>query len=150
MDRETYVKKLQKALGNDIAMLGGEIRPHDLVCLDDHLTEQEHIPLCDVNRMVKNAMRGQAVLTNGQQPIYGYDDTTMDGHTLRIQRAQLESELQEFANANELSEEEAKLIPKTVQEKFKIRIKKAKASDEKNDDQTTNKTPTADPSKQSD
>lgn len=118
-------------------MLGGEIRPHDLVCTDDHLTEQEHIPLCDVNRMVKNAMKGQAVLTSNSQPVYGYDDTTMDGHNLRIQKRALEEQLQEFAQNNELSEDEAQHIPKTIQEKFKIRVKKSKASDNTNDEQKT-------------
>ena len=43
----------------------------------EDLTEQEHLDSCDINKMVKNAMRGMQV-RGGNNPKYGYDDMTMD------------------------------------------------------------------------
>ena len=59
---------------------------------EEELTEQEHLDSCDINKMVKNAMRGMQV-RGGRNPVYGYDDMTMGGLKHRILKQQLELEL---------------------------------------------------------
>lgn len=98
--------------------------------------EQEHKDSCDINKMIKNVQRGLEIRGSGPQQ-YGYDDTTMDALTLRIQKQQLEEELKK-AQSIEFTEEELKAIPDKVKQKFKFKTK-AKNESKKNDDQTTNK-----------
>ena len=98
------------------------------------MTEQEHIDSCDINKMVKAAARGQQVRGSKNPLQYGYDDTTMDGVSLRIEKERLEKEL-----ADGVSEETHKILPDHL--KKRIKIKKA----QKNDDQTTKNEPEIDP-----
>ena len=84
------------------------------------LTEQEHLDSCDINKMIKNVMRGMDV--RGSNPSsYGYDDTTMDGLTFRIQKQQLEEQLS--SGEKEFTQEQLDLIPKSIQEKFGFKLK---------------------------
>lgn len=106
-----------------------------------HGAEQEHKDSCDINKMIKNVQRGLEIRGSGPQQ-YGYDDTTMDALTLRIQKQQLEEELKKAQNI-EFTEEELKHIPDQVQKKFKFK-KKAKNGDQKNDQ--TNQTANTQPS----
>ncbi|AXH77210.1 MAG: hypothetical protein [Microviridae sp.] len=96
----------------------------DLVCEDEHQTEQEHIESCDANKILKAALRGQMILGNGRQPIYGNDDLTMDGLSFRIEKARLEQELGELSTNMELTQEEIDSIHPKVREKFQFRTKK--------------------------
>lgn len=82
------------------------------------LTEQEHKDSCDINKMLKNASRGAEIRGNPNQTRYGYDDTTMDGLTLRMQKAQLEAEISKFANDHTLTPEELAKIPQVVKDLF--------------------------------
>ncbi|AZL82670.1 hypothetical protein [Apis mellifera associated microvirus 60] len=87
----------------------------------DSLTEQEHADMCDANIMIKRALKGQSILT--QEPAgYGYDDTTLDGLSHRIQKQQLEEELNESLK-NEVSEEEAKRLKEMLPAHYHERIK---------------------------
>ena len=108
--------------------------PWDFHTEGPSLTEQEHADSCDINKMVKNAMRGMDV--RGSIPgNYGYDDTTMDGLTFRMEKQRLEQEL--ASGPKEFEEEEFKLIPKSIAEKFGF-TKKATKQANTNDDKTTN------------
>lgn len=116
---------------------------YDLVCSDDHLTEQEHIPACDINKMLKAAARGQLVLGARGEPVYGYDDTNMDKLTLLIEKARLEQELGELSSQTEFTEDELKLISPELVKQFGFKVKKVSETP-KNDDQTTIKGETPD------
>lgn len=87
----------------------------------DSLTEQEHKDLCDANIMIKRAAQGKTILTRDVAG-YGYDDTTLDGLQFRIQKQQLEEELNESLQ-NEFTEEEAKAIKESLPERFHERVK---------------------------
>lgn len=95
-----------------------------------HGAEQEHKDSCDINKMIKNVQRGLDIRGSGPQQ-YGYDDTTMDALTLRIQKQQLEEELKRAQNI-EFTEEEIKHIPEQVQKKFKFKTKKSGGPDSSN------------------
>lgn len=101
------------------------------------LTETEHTDSCDINKMVKNAARGLQI-RGGSQPQYGYDDTTLDGVQLRIQKEALEASLSTLARETELSPDELKHVPDHVQKKFGFKTKKAiqKPGDQNANDQT--------------
>lgn len=96
--------------------------------------EQEHKDSCDVTKMLRDIDRGILVRGNPAPPVYGYDDTTMDSVTHRIQKEKLERELFKSAKSVELTEEEMKLIPKNIQKKFGFKIKKSKIVEKTNDD----------------
>lgn len=103
------------------------------------LTEQEHIPSCDINIMIKNAQRGLDVrgAPIGQWNDSGLDDTTMTGLDYRIQKQRLEAELTEAAQKEEIPEDLAHHIPDSIKQKFGFKIKKKvpKTNDDPNDDQ---------------
>lgn len=107
----------------------------------EELTEQEHLDSCDINKMVKNAMRGMQV-RGGSNPIYGYDDITMDGLQHRILKQQLEQELGDLSEG-EFDQETLDQIGPEIVKKFGFKLKKTLDSEKKqNDDQTTKKTNT--------
>lgn len=115
---------------------------------DPSMTEQEHKDSCDINKMVKNVLRGMQV-RGGKNPRYGVDDLTVDPVSHRIQKEQIEAELLEtFAN-NEFSEEEIQAIDKiNPQLKSKFKLKKKNSTNTqppKNDDDKTTTTPSAAP-----
>lgn len=117
---------------------------------DDSLTEQEHLASCDINQMMKSAMRGANIRGSGRDPQYGEDDMNLSQLDVRIKKAALEEELNSIAQNAELEEEALKHIPKSVQEKFKFKIKKkqdkSKNDDEpKNDDDKKTPAPNTDP-----
>lgn len=99
----------------------------------ESLTEQEHKDSCDINKMVRNAARGLPVRGSGE-PRYGYDDTTMDGVSMRIEKERLERELKALANENELSEKELAMVPASVRKKIQFKTKKEKPEQQKNDE----------------
>lgn len=102
----------------------------DFHCEGPSLTEQEHKDSCDINKMIKNALRGMDI--RGSNPgIYGYDDTTMDGLSFRIQKQELEEQLS--SGQKEFTKEEFDLIPDSIKQKFGFKLKATQ-----NDDQTTN------------
>lgn len=103
----------------------------------ESLTEQEHQDSCDINKMIKSALRGMEV-RGSDNDRYGYDDMTMDGLSHRIQKQALEESLTDLANKNEYTDEELAAIPESVKQKFKFKSK-GKSQKAKNDDQTTNK-----------
>lgn len=105
---------------------------------DEEITEQEHLDSCDINKMVKNAARGHHVNGNPYPQQYGYDDTTMDGVTHRINKQKLEAELQETAKTTEFSDEELKLIPESIKKKFKFKTKQKAKNDDLNDEKMPN------------
>lgn len=109
--------------------------PFDTIIEGESLTEQEHIDSCDINKMIKNAARGMQI-RGGNNPVYGYDDTTMDGLQFRIEKERLENELTRIAEEEELLPEALESLPQKVKEKFKFKVKKAKNAT--NDDKTTN------------
>lgn len=91
----------------------------------ESLTEQEHLSETDANIMIKRAAKGLSINTKNTG-IYGFDDTTLDSVQMRIQKAQLEEELNETAKNIELNEKELaeleRLAP-SVAKKFKFRKK---------------------------
>lgn len=101
--------------------------------------EQEHADSCDVNKMIKRAANGQTIRTSLSQPIYGYDDTTMDAVQYRIQKEQLEKDLNETAKSGELDEAFEKHIPEGIKKKFGLKFKKKQnlLNDDSNDDKST-------------
>lgn len=101
------------------------------------LTEQEHTDSCDINKMVKNAARGLQV-RGGPQPQFGYDDTTLTGLDVRIQKQQLEESLHKISSENEFSPEELQHIPNDVKSKFKFKTKKAEQKPVPNANDITN------------
>lgn len=103
----------------------------------EELTEQEHLDSCDINKMVKNAMRGMQV-RGGSNPIYGYDDMTMDGLQHRILKQQLEQELGDLSEG-EFDQETLDQIGPEIVKKFGFKLKKQVEPDpnKTNDDQTT-------------
>lgn len=86
--------------------------------------EPEHAPSCDINLMMKNALRGAQVRGSGIEPTYGYDDTTMDAVSFRIQKAEIESQLREVATSHEFTAEELSKFPESVRKYFGFRLKK--------------------------
>lgn len=99
------------------------------------LTEQEHLDSCDINKMIKNILRGMDV--RGSNPgQYGYDDTTMDGLTFRIQKQQLEEQLS--SGEKEFTKEQLDLIPKSIQEKFGFKLKEQPQAQTTTNQTTTN------------
>lgn len=114
--------------------------PHAYFTTGPSLTEQEHTDSCDINKMIKNAHRGLDVRGNPGAERYGYDDTTLDGLTHRIQKEQLENELRETAKS-EFTDEELKLIPESIKKKFgfKAKIKKQQNIEQKNDNPNDDK-----------
>lgn len=104
----------------------------------ESLTETEHAPSCDINLMLRNAARGLNVRGSYNPGTYGYDDTTMDGVQFRIQKEQIESELQQLQDGDhEFTEQELAAIDKIsphLRKKYNLKIKS-----QKNDDQTTTK-----------
>lgn len=119
--------------------------PWDLVCGDEHLTEQEHIDSCDANKILKAALRGQMVLSSRGEPQYGYDDTTMDGLSFRIQKQKLEEELGSLPKDLEFEENDFNQISPQIREKFGLKVKKAKKLEAKNDELNDDKTPPKQP-----
>lgn len=103
------------------------------------LTEQEHKDSCDVNKMLAQAKRGYQIRGSNTSPIYGYDDTTMDAVTHRIQKQKLEEELIKISKTSEFTEEELKSIPESIKNKFKFKTKQKAKNDELNDEKTPNK-----------
>lgn len=112
-----------------------EVVPCGLSFEDDSLTEQEHMPSCDVNLMVRDASRGMMVRG---QPIagYGYDDMNMSQLDVRMAKERLQSDLEKIASEQEFSEEEFAAIPQNVKEKVSFRVRK-KQTQGQNDDKTT-------------
>lgn len=98
-------------------------------------TEQEHLDSCDINKMIKNAHRGLQVRGSSNEPIYGYDDTTMTKLQLLQEKQRLESELTQIAEEHEFMSNELTYIPPEVRKKFKFKEKKAEKA--QNDDKTT-------------
>lgn len=96
------------------------------------LTEQEHKNSCDINVMMKSLARGVEVRGNGNLT-YGYDDTTMSGLELRIQKQNLERDLAETAATHEFDEEEFKQIPEHLQKKFGFKQKQGSKEPDQND-----------------
>lgn len=102
----------------------------------EDLTEQEHLDSCDINKMVKNAMRGMQV-RGGNNPKYGYDDMTMDGLQHRILKQQLEQELGDLSGG-EFDQETLDQIGPEIVKRFGFKLKQSKDLP-KNDDKTTKK-----------
>ncbi|AZL82943.1 hypothetical protein [Apis mellifera associated microvirus 61] len=120
--------------------------------IEPSLTEQEHKNSCDINIMLKNAARGMQI-RGGSQPRYGFDDTTLDGVSHRIQKEQVEASLRDAAQNNEFDENELKHIPPDLQKKFGFKTKKGstKPAAQNDDDKTTTKKPAdTEPPKKSD
>lgn len=109
-------------------MIMYEPTKHAFFCTGESLTEPEHMESCDINTMVRNAARGLQV-RGGPQPVFGYDDTTMDGVQFRIQKEALEKELQASAK-NEIEPQFADFIPESVKKKFGFKTKQAKPVEE--------------------
>ena len=109
---------------------------HAFFTAEEDLTEQEHLDSCDINKMVKNAMRGMQV-RGGNNPTYGYDDMTMDGLQHRILKQQLEQELGDLSKG-EFDQEALDQIGPEIVKKFGFKLKQSKDLP-KNDDQTTKK-----------
>lgn len=109
----------------------------------EELTEQEHKDSCDINKMVKSAMRGLPVRGSKLAP-WGeefLDDTTMDAVQHRILKEKTERELTELAKS-EFLPHELEAIPKSIREKFGFKKlkqvqepKPAKNNDDLNDDE---------------
>lgn len=95
------------------------------------LTEQEHKNSCDINVMMRSLARGVEVRGN-QGLQYGYDDTTMSGLELRIQKQNLERDLAETAATVEFDEEEFAQISPDLQKKFGFKKKQAQKPDDQN------------------
>lgn len=96
-----------------------------IVFTDDSLTEQEHKDSCDINLMLKNAVKGLDVRGRGTELQYGYDDITMDSMTFLQEKQRLEKELKEISEASEFTPEELAHFPKEVVQKFNLKAKKA-------------------------
>lgn len=92
----------------------------------ESLTDQEYKDSCDINKMISRALQGQEIRGSGPQQ-YGYDDTTMDAVTYRIQKEQLEESLS--SGPKEFEKEELDLIPEKVKQKFGFK-QKAQKNDE--------------------
>ena len=88
----------------------------------DTLTEAEHADSCDINKMMRNALKGLQV-RGGSPPAYGEDDLTMDAVSFHIQKQKLEKELEEIAAKHEFETKELDLIPKKVRDKYKFKTK---------------------------
>lgn len=101
--------------------------PYDIFTEGESLTEQEHLASCDINLMLKASDRGIQV-RGGADPVYGYDDTTMDAVQFRIQKADLEEKL--LNGQKEFTAEELKLFPPDIVEKFGYKLKQESKPDE--------------------
>lgn len=88
----------------------------------DPVTEPEHKDSCDINKMMRNALKGLQV-RGGPPPVYGEDDLTMDALTFHIRKSELEKELIKNSEQLEFTKEELELIPKNVREKFSFKSK---------------------------
>ena len=108
-----------------------EPTPYDINTDGDSLTEQEHKDSCDINKMMKNALRGMDV-RGGSNGTYGHDDMTMDGLSFRIEKAKLETDLQN--GPKEFTQELLDLIPTSIQKKFGY--KKVQNNEKLNNDKT--------------
>jgi len=116
-------------------------------CTDSECwTEQEHKDSCDINLMLKAQERGMMIRGSNREPQYGVDDTTMDGLSFRIQKANLEEVL--LNGQKEFTEEELKLFPKDIIEKFGYKLKKEAAQPKATNDDKTTKKPKEQPKKQ--
>ena len=104
-------------------------QPDAFYCDEETLTEQEHKDSCDINKMIHAALRGQNIRGATSEPVYGYDDTTMDGLTHRINKQQLEESLYQMALTTELTEEAIKKLPPHIQQKFGFRAHKPKTNE---------------------
>lgn len=102
------------------------------------LAEQEHKDSCDINKMIIAAQRGYTIRGSQAPLTYGYDDTTLDGVTYRIQKQQLEEDLTSISKTHEFSEEELKSIPESIKNKFKFKTKQKAKNDELNDEKKPN------------
>lgn len=87
----------------------------------DSLTEQEHKDSCDINKMIHSISRGQQVRGNPRANQYGYDDTTMDAVTFRIEKQRLEEQLQEAPK--EIEKSVLDQMPQKVVQKFGFKSK---------------------------
>lgn len=105
------------------------------------MTEPEHLESCDINKMVRDAARGIQVRGSSRDPVFGHDDTTMDGVQFRILKEETERNLSDLARQNEFSPDELKHMPAHVQKKFGFKTKKAPKPDPalNDDDKTTTK-----------
>ena len=99
-----------------------DISPFAVYTDGETLTEAEHQDSCDINKMIKAALRGQSI-RGGHEPIYGFDDTTMDAVQFRIQKADLESQLHQLSQEVDLTPQELSLIPERIQKLFQFRTK---------------------------
>lgn len=108
-------------------------------CTGEKLTEQEHKDSCDINRMIRNAIRGNPVRTQKIPPWRDglTDDMNRSGLSHRIEKQKLESQLSELAKTD-LHPEALKEIPESLQKKFGFKSKKPKPA-KNDDDQTTTK-----------
>lgn len=109
-------------------------KPYALKNDKPSLTEPEHKESCDINVMLRRVHNGQQVRVSRNQPQYGHDDTTIDGLSHRINKQNLEQDLQQTFNSHEFSPEEADALPGQVKQRFKIKIKKSATNDDSNDD----------------
>lgn len=114
---------------------------HDIY---EDLTEQEHKESCDINVMIRNVQNGIEARGRVAPIEEGYDDTTMSGLDFRITKANLERELAQVAESHEFTEDELKMMPPKVAEKYRFKTK-AKQS-VTNDDKTTKKDAKPEPS----
>lgn len=109
----------------------------------ESLTEPEFQKDCDINVMFRRLHQGQPVSTKPTSG-FGYDDTTLDGLSFRIQKQRTEEELAQIAKTHEFTEEELRYIPEKVKKKFSFRQKKAApAADPKKDGSSSSPVPTS-------
>lgn len=120
--------------------------PYAFFTEGESLTEQEHAASCDINKMVRDAARGVAIRGQSSEPVYGYDDTTMDAVRFRIEKAAIEKNLAEtFHQELDLPDEEISALEKTLEsipqktrEKFGMKLRPKQKTVEKNDAKTQN------------
>lgn len=116
-------------------MIKYEASKHAFHTEGDSLTEQEHIPSCDINIMMKNINRGMHV-RGGRADQYGYDDTTMDGLQYQIMKQNSHEALNQLPK--ELDEETFNVLPPEIHKKYGLSKKQAQnPKTPPNDDQTT-------------
>lgn len=106
-----------------------EPSPYAFYCEGDSMTEPEHQNSCDINKMIRSAANGQQIRHSAYPIEEGYDDTTMDALTLRIEKERMERELSVTFENQEFTDAEEKYIPNAVKQKFKIRKKGPTSSD---------------------
>lgn len=96
--------------------------PNAVINDEASLTEQEWKDSCDINKMIRGALKG-AIMNGSPNPaVFGYDDTTLDGVTHRI-NLQKSHEAMEKLSKEELEPLAYENIPDHIRKKFKLRKK---------------------------